>query len=320
MTISKETKVGILALVTGVIAYMGFNFLKGTDVFSGVNDYHVYYKNVDGLVTSNAVMLNGLQVGKVKSITLIPEKNNELLVTLAISRKIEIHHGSIASLADNGFLGGKNINLYLVNGGQLLQSGDTLLSKTEIGISALIKEKTLPVMSNVDTLVNQLKNIATKFDSTGLFINKLLKNSDQAITSLNGSIGGTIAENKENLKGITTNMNLLTASLIETEKGIKPLMGKMNGVVDSLNALKLSEAVVSTKKSLATLQVIMGDLQAGKGTIGKLMKNDSVYIHLNRTMADLDRLFINLKEEPKRYVHFSLFGKKDKKAKADSLK
>jgi phospholipid/cholesterol/gamma-HCH transport system substrate-binding protein len=320
MTISKETKVGILALVTGVIAYMGFNFLKGTDVFSGVNEYYVNFKNVDGLVTSNAVMLNGLQVGKVKAITLLPKKNNELLVTLAINGKILIKEGTIASLADNGFLGGKNINLYLGSGNKILESGDTLTSKTEIGISALIKEKTLPVMSNVDTLVNQLKNIATKFDSTGVYINKLLKNSDQAITTLNGSISGTIAENRANLKGITTNMNVLTASLIETEKGIKPLMGKLGNVADSLNALKLSEAVASTKKSLYMLQNIIGDLQAGKGTIGKLMKNDSVYTHLNRTMADLDRLFINLKEDPKRYVHFSLFGKREKKVQKDSLK
>lgn len=319
MTISKETKVGILALVTGAMLYLGFNYLKGSDVFSGMNEYYVKYQNVDGLVTSNAVMLNGLQVGKVQSITIVPERNNELLVTLSINRKIQIGKGSSASLADNGFLGGKMINLYLGKG-PALSNGDTLISKTEIGISALIKEKTLPVMSNVDTLINQLKNIATKFDSTGVYINKLLKTSDKSIAALNSSVGGTIAENRENLKGITSNINTLSASLIETEKGIKPLMGKMSGVVDSLNALKLSEAVASTKKSLATLQNIMGDLQAGKGTIGKLMKNDSVYMHLNRTMADLDRLFINLKDDPKRYVHFSLFGKKDKKAKADSLK
>ncbi len=320
MTISKETKVGALALVAGVILYLGFNFLKGTDVFSGINTYYVRYKNVDGLVASNAVMLNGLQIGKVKSIALLPKNNNELLVTLAINGNIQINVGSVASLADNGFLGGKNINLYLGNNNKFIENGDTLIGKTEVGISALIKEKTLPVMSNVDTLVNQLKNIATKFDSTGLYINKLLKNSDRAITSLNGSISGTIAENRASLKGITTNMNTLTASLIETEKGIKPLMGKMGNVADSLNALKLGEAVASTKKSLAMLQNILGDLQAGKGTVGKLMKNDSVYLHLNRTMADLDRLFINLKEDPKRYVHFSLFGKKDKKVQKDSLK
>ncbi len=319
MTIGKETKVGILALVTGAMLYLGFNYLKGSDVFSGMNEYYIKYQNVDGLVTSNAVMLNGLQVGKVQSIAIMPERNNELLVTVSINRKIQIGKGSSASLADNGFLGGKMINLYLING-VALKNGDTLISKTEIGISALIKEKTLPVMSNVDTLINKLKNIATKFDSTGVYINKLLKTSDKSIAALNSSVSGTIAENRENLKGITSNINTLSASLIETEKGIKPLMGKMSGVVDSLNALKLSEAVASTKKSLATLQNIMGDLQAGKGTIGKLMKNDSVYMHLNRTMADLDRLFINLKDDPKRYVHFSLFGKKDKKAKSDSLK
>lgn len=320
MTISKEAKVGALALVSAIILYLGFNFLKGSDVFSGMNEYTVSYQNVDGLVTSNAVMLNGLQVGKVKTIEIIPEKNNQLLVTLSVNRSIKVPEGTIASLADNGFLGGKNINLYLANNTKILETGGVLVSKTEVGISALIKEKTLPVMSNVDTLINQLKVVTAKFEKTGLYLNTLLQNSDKAIGGLNASISGTIAENRKNLKGITANMNTLSASLIETEKGIKPLMGKMGGVVDSLNALKLSEAVYSTKKSLATLQNIMGDLQAGKGTVGKLMKDDSVYTHLNRTMADLDRLFINLKEDPKRYVHFSLFGRKDKKAKKDSLR
>lgn len=320
MTISKEAKVGILALFSAAILYLGFNFLKGSDVFSGMNDYHVTYQNVDGLVTSNAVMLNGLQVGKVKAIEILHDKNNQLMVTLSVSRNIKVTEGTVASLADNGFLGGKNINLYLANNTKYLENGAELISKTEQGISALIKEKTLPVMSNVDTLINKLKNIATKFDSTGLYLNKLLKTSDKSIAALNSSVSGTLAENRENLKGITSNMNTLSASLIETEKGIKPLMGKVGSVVDSLNALKLNEAVVSTKKSLATLQNIMDGIQQGKGTIGKLMKNDSVYLHLNRTMADLDRLFINLKEDPKRYVHFSLFGKKPKETKVDSLK
>ncbi len=320
MTISKEAKVGALALVTGLVLYFGFNFLRGSDVFSGMNEFYVRYQNVDGLVTSNAVMLNGLQVGKVKSIELIPEKNNELLVTLTVNKSIQVTTGSVASLADNGFLGGKNINLYISPGNTLLENKGNLVSRTEVGITSLIKEKTLPVMSNVDTLVNQLKNIATKFDSTGVYLNKLLKTSNTSIAALNSSVGGTLGENRENLKGITSNMNALSASLIETEKGIKPLMGKMSGVIDSLNSLKLSEAVASTKKSLSMLQNIMADLQAGKGTLGKLMKNDSVYTHMNRTMADLDRLFINIKEEPKRYVHFSLFGKKDKKAKVDTVK
>lgn len=319
MTISKEAKVGALALVSAVVLYLGFNFLKGSDVFSGMNEYKVRYQNVDGLVTSNAVMLNGLQVGKVKAIDIETENNNSLLVTLTVNRSLKITEGTVASLADNGFLGGKNINLYLAQNGKILDTGASLVSKTEVGISALIKEKTLPVMSNVDTLINQLKVVTAKFEQTGLYLNTLLLNSDKTITGLNTSISGTIAENRANLKGITANMNTLSASLIETEKGIKPLMGKMSGVVDSLNALKLSEAVASTKKSLATLQYIMADLQAGKGTLGKLMKNDSVYTNLNRTMADLDRLFINLKEDPKRYVHFSLFGKKNKNAKADSL-
>jgi phospholipid/cholesterol/gamma-HCH transport system substrate-binding protein len=316
MIVGKEAKVGILAVVAMAILYLGFNFLKGSDVFSGMNDYTVTYKNVDGLVASNAVMLNGLQVGKVKSITLIPEKNNALLATLSISRNILLGKGTIAELADNGFLGGKMINLKLSDNKTLVENGGELVGSMNVGIAALIKEKTLPVLSNVDTLVSQLKVITAPFDSTGLYLNRVLKTSDRTMLGINGTmanVNGTLSENKANLLGITNNMKSLTASLIETEKGIAPLMGKVNTFADSLNAMKLGEAVASTKKSLYMLQNIMADLNAGKGTAGKLMKDDSMYIHLNRTLADLDRLFINLKDEPKRYVHFSLFGNKKKK-------
>lgn len=313
---SKELKVGLLGLATLVMFYYGFNFLKGSDMFSGMNDYHVKFKNVDGLVTSNAVMLNGLQVGKVKSIELLPNEANALDVVLSISKKIDIYTGTEAILADNGFLGGKLINLNIGPKGKLLEEHGNLISKTETGISALIKEKTLPVLSNVDTLINSLKIVAAGFDSTGMYLDKMLKNSNQTVTTLNG----TITENRDKLRLITSNintltgnMNTLTASLIETEKGIKPLMGKFGSVADSLNALKLNEAVTSAKRSAESLQYMLAGLQAGKGTAGKLLKSDSLYHNLNNTMANLDQLFIDLKAQPKRYVHFSLFGRKDKK-------
>jgi phospholipid/cholesterol/gamma-HCH transport system substrate-binding protein len=311
---SKEFRVGLLGLTAIVMFYYGFNFLKGSDMFSGMNDYHVKYANVDGLVTSNAVMLNGLQVGKVKSINLLPKQKNALDVVLSINKKIQLPQGTEAVLADNGFLGGKLINLVFGNNKKMLEDNGQLIAKTETGISALIKEKTLPMLGNVETLISQLKIVAASFDSTGMLLDRMLVNSNRTVNTLDG----TLLENRDKLKQITANITSLTTSLIETEKGIKPLMGKFGTVADSLNALKLSQAVATTQKSLESLQGLIAGLEAGQGTAGKLLKSDSLYHNLNRTMVDLDQLFINLKAEPKRYVHFSLFGKKDKKKTTES--
>lgn len=134
MNISKEAKVGILALVSFVILYLGFNYLKGSDLFSSTNKYIVVYDNVDGLVASNPVMLNGLSIGRVKSVDLMQDHQNKLLVVLEINNKIVVRSKTEAILADGGLLGGKMINLKM-GSGKPLEDGDTLLALKDVGIS-----------------------------------------------------------------------------------------------------------------------------------------------------------------------------------------
>ncbi|MFC0185671.1 phospholipid/cholesterol/gamma-HCH transport system substrate-binding protein [Pseudarcicella hirudinis] len=309
MNISKEAKVGILALVSFVILYLGFNFLKGSDLFSSTNKYLVVYDNVDGLVASNPVMLNGLSIGRVKSVDLMQDKQNKLLVVLEINNKISVPGRTEAILADGGLLGGKMINLRM-GSGKPLADGDTLIPVKDVGISELLKTKALPVMSNADSLLTSLRTVTLKFKDTGEYLNAVLKNSDKTITGLNGSVTGLISENRSNLAGITGNMKNLTASLVETEKGLKPLLGKFNTMADSLNALRLGQTLNETKKTVATLNKILAGLEAGQGTTGKLLKDDSLYVNLTKAMTDLDKLLIDFRLAPKRYVNISVFGKK----------
>jgi phospholipid/cholesterol/gamma-HCH transport system substrate-binding protein len=127
---------------------------------------------------------------------------------------------------------------------------------------------------------------------------------------LGASLNSTIAENKVNLAGITANMKSLSANLIDTEKSLKPLIGKFSSIADSLSALKVSQALATTQKSLEGLQKIMAGIEAGQGSVGKLLKDDSLYTNLNRSVADLDKLLIDFRLAPKRYVNVSIFGKK----------
>jgi phospholipid/cholesterol/gamma-HCH transport system substrate-binding protein len=307
----KEYKVGLLWIVGIAIAYLGTNFLKGTDTFSRENDYHVSFANVDGLTVSNPVMLNGLQIGTVKSIKLVPEKNNSLDVMLSIGKSIEIPKGSEAILSDNGLLGGKMIKLKMATNKSILESGDNLVATNEKSLTNLLKERSMPILDQVDVLLKQLNTVTASFDSTSMHLDRVLKNSNGTVTSLNG----TIAENRAAIKNSLGNINMLTANLIETEKSIKPILGKFGGVADSIQNLKLAQTLETTKRSIESFQSLMNTMERGNGTVGKLMKNDSLYRNLNNTMQNLDYLIVNLKEEPKRYVHFSLFGRKDKKKK-----
>ncbi|RAK02236.1 phospholipid/cholesterol/gamma-HCH transport system substrate-binding protein [Larkinella arboricola] len=312
MKLSKEAKVGILAVVTLAMLYFGFNFLKGSDIFSRSNKYLVVYDNVDGLTASNPVQLNGLSVGRVDRIEILPTRSNQLLVTLDIDKQIKIGQGSKAVLADAGVLGGKVIILQIKPSNTSLESGDTLVSGKEAGITALIKEKTLPVLNSVDSLTFNLNRIVKQFDRTGLILNKTL----EGVEATTGTLQLTVGENRESIRRLMANLSSLSASLAETEKQVKPLLAKANTFADSLNALKLGQTLASANQSIGTLQQMLADINSGKGTLGKLKGDEALYRNVNGATASLEKLLTDFRENPKRYVHFSLFGRKEKKSAA----
>lgn len=311
MNISKETKIGILAITTFVILYLGFNFLKGQDFFTQENKYVVIYKDVQGLTAANQVSLSGMKIGQVKAVELIKGKNNQVKVVISIRKDLQLPEGTKAVLASDGLLGGKLIRIEMGKlSGKFIEDGGNLVASSETGVTDLLKEKALPLIQNLDSLTKSLRIVAKSFENTGVVVNGFVKNSDRSVGVLTSSLNATINENRNNLAGISANMKTLSGNLIETEKSLKPLIGKFNTMADSLNALKISEAVATTQKSLEGLQRIMQGIEKGQGSMGKLLKDDSLYTNLNRSVADLDKLLIDFRLAPKRYVNISVFGGK----------
>ncbi len=308
MKVSKELKVGLLSIVTIGLLYLGFNFLKGSDLFSRTHTYYVVYDNIDGLTASNPVLLNGLSVGRVQNIKIQQDRNNRLLVALNIQKGIIIRQGSTATLADGGLLGGKIIRLDISAAGDQLEEGDTLVGAKEAGISALLQEKALPVMTQADSLVRNLNAVTQGFRETGTILNQVLRNYDQTGLVLKG----TLEQNQRNLAILTGNLSKLSASLVETEKQITPLLTKTGSFVDSLNALRLSETVANANQMIDQIEHMVASIESGQGTASKLINDDQMYKNLNYTLISLNQLLANFRENPKRYVNVSIFGKKDK--------
>ena len=307
---SNELKVGFLALLAFLILYFGFNFLKGNDIFSSARIYYVEYENVDGLMVSNQVMVNGIEVGKVKKVEILPSKANKILVTLRLSQDIVIPDKTVAVLSDGALLGGKIIRLRLEGKGNLTEES-FLVGETEVGVSALLKERAIPVIANADSLLVSFRQISNKFDHTGTYLNTLLKTSNQTVSNINGSVDGIVADNRANIAQISSNMKTLSTDLIETEKQLRPLLTKFNTVADSLNALKIGKTLKEVDATVISLKKIVQGLERGEGTAGKLIKNDSLYLGLNKTLIDLDKLLLDFRLQPKRYIGISVFGKKN---------
>jgi phospholipid/cholesterol/gamma-HCH transport system substrate-binding protein len=309
VNISKEVKVGLLALVSGVILYLGFNFLKGSDFFSPNNNYFVVYDDIGGLTESNTVMLNGLSVGRVKKIHLLQDHGNKLLVELDIDKEVILSDSTAAILASSSVLGGKAIELKIGPGNRVLQSEDTLIAAVEQNLSEMISQKITPITENVDTALVNLNILIRKFQSMSNSIDATLVNLRNTSSTLNT----TLEQNQSAIAGISSNLRTLSASLNDPQTGVKPMLGKFNSFADTLSNMQLAQTVERTNQSINNLNQMLSRINQGDGTIGKLAKNDSLYNNLNQFASDLDALVVDLKANPKRYVTISVFGRRDKK-------
>lgn len=313
MKISKEAKVGLLAIVSGVVLYLGFNFLKGVDFFSPNSSYYAVYDNIDGLEVSNSVTLNGLRVGRVKEIRILQDRNNQLLVKLDIDKDIMLGDSTKAVLASSGPLGGKYVMLQVGPITRVKEKEDTLISTTEQGITDLLKEKAMPIADNLDSTLVNLNVLVKKFQSLSTTLDQTMSSFRQTSSSANAAI----TENKAAIRGVMANLNTMSATLNDSQNGLKPMMRKMNSFADTLNQMELARAVDNANKSIATINEMLAQINQGQGTLGKLTHSDSLYTNLNNAVADLDSLFLDIKDRPGRYIHFSVFGKKDKKKDRD---
>ena len=215
-----------------------------------------------------------------------------------------------AALSDGALLGGKIIRLHLAGKGNLAEDS-FLKGETEVGVTALLKERAIPVIANADSLLVSFRQISTKFDHTGTYLNNLLKTSNETVSNINGSVNGIVADNRANIAQISSNMKTLSTDLIETEKQLRPLLTKFNTVADSLNALKLGKTLKEVDATVLSLKKIVQGIERGEGSAGKFIKNDSLYVGLNKTLVDLDKLLLDFRLQPKRYIGISVFGRKN---------
>lgn len=312
LSISKEAKVGLLTLLCGVILYVGFNFLKGIELFTDTNLYYAVYDKTEGLKISNPVVVNGLAVGRVSNIQLMQNRQNRVLLTLEINEEIILSDSTIAQFADLDMLGTKCIMLDLPAGSRVLQDGDTLRTGRKSGLIDSFKEAALPVMGSVDSTLLVIRQTLQTYKAMNGEIQQILRNTADASARANKYL----ADNQDRLSRITANLDQMSASMArQTDEQVKPLLQKSNQIADSVKAMQLAATATEMRQTVSELKQTMQAINRQEGTIGLLVKNDSLYHSMNKTLSDLDSLFIDLRKRPKRYVHFSLFGRKDKEEK-----
>ena len=295
---SREVRVGIMAVVAIFVLYFGLNFLKGIDIFTAVNDYYAKYENIDGLVPSSAVYIKGLKVGQVEEIKYDFSKSNSFVVRISVSNDIKIPKGAKIELTDEGLMGGKAIQLKYnptTANQALYSSGDTIESQVGIGLMAKLSGDLMP----------KIESISTQADSLLRAVRVLIE-SEQIKNSL-GSIEKTTADLAVSSAQLKKMMNKDLPKIIGDVNVITSDFRQVSG---NLKSVDFAATFASINHSIANLNLITDKVNSNEGTIGLLLNDKALYNNLSNTAENTDKLLIDLKQNPKRYVHFSLFGRK----------
>ncbi len=310
LQLSKEVKIAFFSVLSGVVLYVGFNFLKGSDMLSDSTKIHAVFSDVAGLTVSNPVLVNGLSVGRVKELRLVGDTKRAVLATFEIDDKnLILRQGTQALLISDGLLGGKAVRLEVpLQGSALLKDNDTIPGLVEGGITEELTAKAAPMLANLDTVSTEIKKLLRSFEGTS----RVLEQTMASFAATSNTTNTLLLANQANIGAITGNAAKLSNQLVDTQKDLDVLVQKFNRFGDSLNRVRLSATVENLNKTVAGLNGVLKDVNAGKGSLGKLTKNDSLYTNLNRSSEALDALLKDMKARPSRYIHFSVFGKKDK--------
>ncbi|MFC2125134.1 MlaD family protein [Bacteroidota bacterium] len=312
MKISKEFKIGVFGIICITLLYLGFNYLKGKDFFSSSNRYYAIYSNIDGLTVSNSIYINGLSVGRVSNIIFMQNMENQILVEIDIDDNITLDESAVAILISEGFLGGKAIKLEIPDEIENpIEPGDTLKSTVDVGILESITERTLPVADDLGTTIKMLNSILENFQGTELELKEAMIELRKTIISYRM----LAVKNQEDINAMMASLSSMAMNLDSASEELKPLLANANTFMDSLNTLRINELMQTAHSTFQNLDTLLANLNEGEGTAGKLLHDDSLYFYLTRTAEDLDKLLVDFKENPGRYVQVSVFGKKDKSEK-----
>lgn len=307
MKFSKEFKTGLLVISASVVLILGYNFLKNSSLFKEEVDFYVKYTNVEGLSPDASVTVNGLQVGKVKKIT-ISEQSRDMTVSFIVDKRgFDFSKSSKVRLYSPDLIGGKALAIIPdYNNPDLAVAGDTLLGDMEQGMMDVIADKVIPlgndigsVLMSLDTLIGGFNQI---LDEKGRgHIKNSFENLDNTVASLNAATGSINTLLDSNTKKINSSIN-----------NIEKASQNFVTISDSLATLDTQKLVAEIENTIAGLNNVVQNIENGEGSLGKLLKDDSLYQNLEGASNELEELMRDIKLNPKRYVHFSIFGKKNK--------
>ena len=312
MNLSREIKTAIFAISGFGLFFIGFNYLKSNDVFVQDNIFYAVYNNAEGLMAGTPVTIQGFQVGTIDQVSLL-SGNIDIAVRFRVEKEYEFSKNSIAKIYEAGLLGGKSLAVDpKFDGADLAQSGDTLQSAIAPGLSELVNDKLTPLQEKIESMITHADSVFIAF--TAVLNTDAQFQLKSSIENLNASISNfrLISETIDNSLSENGKLN-------QTFDNLADLSANLSVVSSSLKEANLDDTFEDLGSAVGNLSQILERLEVGEGSLGKIITKDDLHQSLEQTNTQIQLLVEDMRLNPKRYVHFSLFGKKQVKYKPTDL-
>ncbi|MBX7201825.1 MAG: MCE family protein [Bacteroidia bacterium] len=318
--LSKEARTGIIVLAAIAMFYFGINYLKGVNIFSPARSFYAVFDNADFLLPSAPVTINGLQVGVVEDVYFADGASNKVVVRLRVSnRDLKIPSDTRAHIKSD-LLGTRTMYLEVGRSDKLLGRGDTLTGILDSAFTDQLTTTILPLKDKVESLVVSIDSVLGVI--RGVFNHKTQQGLVVSFESINRSVlklehtvnevDLLVGNERTKLGDIFTNIRSITENIRLNNDKLTNVFSNLDKITDDLARSNVSKTMADLQQSVSSLQQVMQRIEKGEGTIGQLMTNDSLFHHLDGSAKSLDRLLEDMRLHPNRYVHFSVFGRKEK--------
>jgi len=312
MKVNNETKVGAIALIAVIILILGFNYLKGTSLFDGTFRLYSEYENVDGLTVGSKVLINGMQIGQVNALTFDLE-THKVRVDLSLSvNDLKVPDDSKAMVYSVDLLGTKAINIVMGKSTNYLEDEGRIGDSLSTSFANQVQKELMPLKLKVEGAVTSIDSLVTNLNL--LFDETNKNNLSASILNLRNTTG-RLDTAMDKVDHMLASARSIIKNFESNNENIKRIMQNSAKFTDTLAAQsdKIKSLITNAESSVKELKAVMEKINRGEGSLGLLINDKKLYNNLTASAISLDSLFVDLKRHPKRYVHFSVFGRKESK-------
>ncbi len=306
-------KLGLVICLSLLALLYGINFLKGKGIFDNSPIYYIVYNRIDGLQISNPVLINGFKVGQVRQIKFTDDKNGKLIVEIALNNDYKLPQKTIARIFSSDLMGTKAIDLIMSDEKLNHNVGDTLIPDFEGSLQEMVSLQMLPLKNKAENLMKEMEEAIeiVKYifnDETTNNISETFKNIRNTIEHLENStsnLDSIVEGGKSRIENIIFYVESITNNLNNNNKAIASAINNVNIITDQVAKANIYNTISKTDSVMGQLHNIVSLIEQGQGVIGQLLKNDTLYYSLVDVSYNLNRLAQDIRNNPKRYIHFS---------------